>query len=146
MMSNKYEEKVEKREGEEERENNNVVKLEGGEGKKKRGRKKKSEKTEPEINKDQNKFYVDVTRDQEGKETLMSLLAQANRKDYGREITFRDLVFAALPKLSAKDIEKIQESTLSEMEKVERALAEYNKKNETSLSLGEFLVRKLGIS
>ena len=146
MMSNKYEEKVEKKEGEEGKENNNVVKLEGGEGKKKRGRKRKSEKVEPEINKDQNKFYVDVTKDHEGKEMLMSLLAQANKKDFGREITFRDLVFAALPKLSAKDVEKIQESTLSEMEKVERALAEYNKKNETSLSMGEFLVRKLGIS
>ncbi len=74
------------------------------------------------------------------------MLSQANQKDYGREITFKDLVFAALPKLTQKDIEKIQESTLTEMEKVQRALNDYNKKNETNLSLGEFLVRKLGIN
>lgn len=117
-----------------------------GEEKKKRGRRKKNEPVEQEINKDQNKYYVDVTKDSEGKELLLNLLAQANKKDFGREITFRDLVFAALPKLSPKDIEKIQESTLTEMEKVQRALNDYNKKNETNLSLGEFLVRKLGIN
>jgi len=32
------------------------------------------------------------------------------------------------------------------MEKVERALEEHNKKNETSLTLGEFLVKKLSIN
>lgn len=116
------------------------------EEKKKRGRRKKNEPVEQEINKDQNKYYVDLTKDSEGKELLLNLLAQANKKDFGREITFRDLVFAALPKLSPKDIEKIQESTLTEMEKVQRALNDYNKKNETNLSLGEFLVRKLGIN
>lgn len=146
MMTEKYGEKVEEEKGEGEKEKMNVVNIEKGEGKKRRGRKKKSEKADPEINREQSKYYVDVTKDQEGKEVLMSLLALANKKDFGREITFRDLVFAALPKLSPKDIEKLQENALSEMEKVERALAEYNKKNETSLTLGEFLVRKLGIS
>ncbi len=49
------------------------------------------------------------------------------------------------PKLTAKDLEKIQEGSLSEMERVQRFLDEHNQKNETKLTLGEFLVKKLNI-
>lgn len=115
-------------------------------GKKKRGRRRKDEVIENVIAKDQNKFFVDVSKETENKELISNMLSQANQKDFGREITFKDLVFAALPKLTQKDIEKLQESCLSEMEKVERALSEYNKKNDTNLTMGEFLVRKLGIN
>tara|TARA_Y100000768_G_scaffold388309_1_gene383466 strand:- start:1921 stop:2118 length:198 start_codon:yes stop_codon:yes gene_type:complete len=45
-----------------------------------------------------------------------------------------------------KDIDKIQERSLSDMEKVHRTLDEYNKKNNLSLSLEEYLVKKLGIN
>jgi len=51
-----------------------------------------------------------------------------------------------MERLSSKDVEKIQEGSLSEMEKVERALNEYNQKNGTTFSLGEFLVKKLNIN
>lgn len=116
------------------------------EAKKKRGRRRKDEVVETVIQKDQNKFFVDVTKETENKELISNLLLQANQKDFGREVTFKDLVLAALPKLTQKDIERLQENCLSEMEKVERALAEFNKKNETKLTMGEFLVRKLGIN
>ena len=76
----------------------------------------------------------------------MSLLEQANNKSYGREITFKDLSVYAVKKLNSKDIEKIQENSLSEMEKVERALDDYNSKNGESLSLGEYLVKQLKIN
>ena len=114
--------------------------------KKKRGRKRKDEKRELVNNKDQNKFFVDVSKETDNKELISKMLVQANQKDYGREITFKDLVLAALSKLTIKDIEKLQENCLSEMEKVQRALTEFNKKNESHLTLGEFLVRKLGIN
>lgn len=114
--------------------------------KKKRGRKRKDEVIDNEIKKDQNKFFVDVSKETENKELISNMLMQANQKDFGREITFKDLVLAALTKLSQKDIEKLQENCLSEMEKVERALSEYNKKNETKLTMGEFLVKRLGIN
>jgi hypothetical protein len=138
-------------EGEENNKGNGEKKLElvekNNEGaKKKRGRRRKDEVVENVIQKDQNKFFIDVSKETENKELISNMLMQANQKDYGREITFKDLVLAALPKLSQKDIEKLQENCLSEMEKVERALSEYNKKNETKLSMGEFLVRKLGIN
>lgn len=112
----------------------------------KRGRRKKGESIELTSNKDQNKYFIDVFKDPENKELVLNLLAQANNKEYGREIYFKDIVFAALPKLTTKDIEKLQELSLSEMEKVQRALDEFNKKNNQKLSLGEFLVKRLGIN
>jgi hypothetical protein len=113
---------------------------------KRKGRKKKEMNEEVNTNKEQNKFFIDVSKDSESKEMILNLLAQANSKSYGREIILKDLVLFSLPKLTTKDLEKIQENSLTEMEKVERALDEYNKKSETKLTLGEFLVKKLGIN
>ncbi len=113
---------------------------------KNKGRKKKEVSEEINSNKEQNKFFIDVSKDSESKEMILNLLAQANSKSYGKEIILKDLVLMALPKLTAKDIEKIQENSLTGMEKVERALDEYNKKSETKLTLEEFLVKKLGIN
>ena len=117
-----------------------------GEAKGKRGRKKKIRSDEDNNSREQNKFFIDVSKDQENKEMILNMLAQANEKVHGREIILKDLVLVALPKLSPKDIEKIQEGCLSEMEKVERALDDYNKKHEIKLTLGEFLVKRLGIN
>lgn len=113
---------------------------------KKRGRKKKELNEEINASKEQNKFFIDVSKDPESKEMILNLLAQMNSKSYGREIILKDLVLAALPKLTTKDLEKVQENSLTEMEKVERALDEYNKKSDVKLTLGEYLVKKLGIN
>ena len=113
---------------------------------KNKGRKRKEMSEEINSNKEQNKFFIDVSKDSESKEMILNLLAQANSKSYGKEIILKDLVLMALPKLTVKDIEKIQENSLTGMEKVERALDEYNKKSETKLTLEEFLVKKLGIN
>ena len=116
----------------------------GGE-KKKRGRKPKQAVRGYVINKEQTKFIVDLEGDEKMREKVFSLLEQANNKTYGREITFRDLAIHALSKMSEKDVEKIQEGSLSEMERVQKHLDEFNQKNNTNLGLGEFLVKKLGI-
>ena len=113
---------------------------------KKKGRKKKEISEEINSNKEQNKFFIDVSKDSESKEIILNLLTQANSKSHGKEIILKDLVLMSLPKLTVKDIEKIQENSLTGMEKVERALDEYNKKSETKLTLEEFLVKKLGIN
>ena len=112
----------------------------------KRGRKAKNQKKEFVINKDQTKFFVDLSHDKVELSLIFELLGKANQKDYGREITFKDLALFSVTKLTDKDLEKIQESTLSDMEKVERALIEFNKKNNSSLTLGEFLVNRLSIN
>jgi hypothetical protein len=113
---------------------------------KKRGRKPNKKKDAYKINNEQTKFYIDVTKDKSSQELIFELLRSANNKEHGREITFKDIVIPALSKLTAKDLEKLQEESLTEMQKVEKARIEYNKKNNTKLSLGEFLVKKLNIN
>lgn len=114
--------------------------------KKRRGRRPKTEKTVYQLNKDQTKFFVDLSKEKDSLKKVFELLEASNKKDYGREITFKDLSLFGIDKINSKDIEKIQDMSLSKMEKVERALNEYNQKNGTKLSLGEFLVKKLSIN
>ena len=109
--------------------------------KKKRGPKPKEKNEEIQESKEQNKFFIDVSKEVEGRDLIKNLLQQANSKHYGREVTLKDLVLAALLKLKAIDVEKIQESSLSDMEKVQRTCDDYNKKHNTSLNLGEYLIR-----
>lgn len=115
------------------------------EGEKKKGR-PKTNKGKVAFKREQSKFMVNLSKEKESLELVFDLLGRANEKDYGREITFKDLALFALSKLTNKDIEKIQEGSLDEMEKVQKALNEYNSKNGKSLSLGEFLVKKLNIN
>lgn len=113
---------------------------------KKRGRKSKNEKVVYELNRDQTKFFVDLSKERVPLEKVFDLLIKSNKKDYGREITFKDLALFGIDKIVDKDIDKIKDGSLSEMEKVKKALDEYNLKNKTSLSMGEFLVKKLSIN
>lgn len=129
--------KIKEKEGEKKKESG---------GAKKRGRKPKNYKEEYQLNKDQTKFFIDLTKDKENLEMVFSLLESANKKEYGKEVTFKDIALFGIAKITNKDLEKIQEGSLSEMEKVKRLLADYNKKNGTKLELGEFLVKKLSIS
>lgn len=122
---------------------------EGGE-KKKRGRVKKSVEDNKNVaetfeNVEKSKFFIDVSKEIETRDLIGKLLHEANNKNFGREIVLRDLIIASIPKLTSKDIERIQESALTDMEKIERLLIEHNEKNKTSLTLGEFLVKKLNV-
>lgn len=113
---------------------------------KKKGRRPKNQISEYVLNKEQSKFFVDLSNEKVELDLIFGILEKANQKDQGREITFKDLVLFSVTKITDKDLEKIQESTLSDMEKVERALIEYNKKNNLNLTLGEFLVKRLSIN
>lgn len=112
----------------------------------KRGRRPKNQIKEVSINQEQTKFFIDLSNEKESLDLIFGLLKKCNEKDYGRIILFKDLCLYAVTKLTDKDIEKIQEASLGEMEKVQRALDEHNKKAGQTLSLGEFLVKKLGIN
>lgn len=113
---------------------------------KKRGRKPKNTKTEFQINPDQTKFFVDLSKDKESLKRVIDLLIATNKKDYGKEITFKDLALFGIEKISSKDIEKIQEGSLSKRELLERAWEEFNKKNKQCLSFDDFLLKKVGIN
>ncbi len=114
--------------------------------KKKRGRKRKNENVLIEENKNRNKYFIDLTKDLESKELINNLIDQANKKDFGRKIDLRDLIIFALPKLNIKDLERIQENSLSPIDKLRRAHVDYNQKNQIQLSFNEFLIKKTGIS
>ena len=113
---------------------------------KKRGRKPKNQKKEVSLNQEQTKFFIDLSNDKDSLDLFFDLLRKSNEKDYGRAILFKDICLYAVSKLTDKDIDKIQELSLGEMEKVQRLLDDYNKKNGLSLALGEFLMKKLGIN
>lgn len=113
---------------------------------KKRGRKPKHTKNEFQTNPDQTKFFVDLSKDKESLKRVIDLLVATNKKDYGKEITFKDLALFGIDKISSKDIEKIQEGSLSKRELLERAWEEFNKKNKQSLSFDDFLLKKVGIN
>lgn len=113
--------------------------------KKKRGRRPKNESSVPMENKEQNRFVIDLTKDEKERELVLKTLREANNKTYGREINLKDIVLILLSKFSTKDIEKLKEASLTDLEKVKRLLDEQNNKNGTNLELGAFLVRKLNI-
>lgn len=118
----------------------------GNKEKKKRGRKKKGEEQEKKEIKDKNKFIIDVTKDSEDRDSIMNVLRQANDKNYGREILLKDIVMILLPKMTSKELEKLQENSLSDNEKIRKAHVEFNKKNNVELSFNEFLIKRLGIN
>ncbi len=120
----------------------NIIKEES----KKRGRKTKNQSKEVVINKEQTKFFVDLSNEKKILDLIFSFLVKCNQKSYGRIITFKDLCLYSLSRLTEKDISKVQEMSLTQMEKVQRALDDFNKKTDQKLELGEFLVKKLGIN
>jgi hypothetical protein len=113
---------------------------------KKRGRKKKTEIREKQNYKDQNKFIVDVTNEKESKENIIKVLEQVNDKSFGREINVKEILLILLPKLTSKEVERLQENSLSDKEKIQQAHIEYNQKNNSNLTFDEFLIKRLGIS
>jgi hypothetical protein len=119
------------------------IKNKEGIQKKKRGRKRIKEKV---TIKDQKKFFVDYSNEPKKHELVVKLITEVNKKDFGREVTFKDLVDFALNKVTDKDLEKIQEMTLGKMDKVQMLLEKHNLKHGTNLDLGEFLVKQLKIS
>lgn len=121
-----------------------MEKKEVGNGK--RGRKPKNENREYKVNTEQTKFFVDLSKDIEVLSHVHKILSEANTKEFGQEVIFKDIALYAIGKICKKDIEKIQENSLSEMEKVERSLIDYNLKNGTSLKLGEYLLKKLNLN
>jgi hypothetical protein len=110
-----------------------------------RGRKLNNSKNEYEANREQTKFFVDLSKERAELEKIFILLEKANKKDLGREITFKDLALFGISKITDKDLPELKESSLSKREKLERAWQEFNKKNRVSLSFEDFLLKKVGL-
>ena len=110
-----------------------------------RGRKLNNYKKEYEVNREQTKFFVDLSKERAELEKIFILLEKANKKDLGSEITFKDLALFGISKITDKDLPELKESSLSKKEKLGRAWQEFNKKNRVSLSFEDFLLKKVGL-
>ena len=113
---------------------------------KKKAKRSRIKAVEYKLNRDKTRFTVELGNEKKSLEVVFKLLEQTNKKDYGREIEFKDLAIWGINKLGQKDVEKIQEASMSEREKVERLFNEHNDKNGGDMTLGKFLVKKLNIS
>ena len=113
--------------------------------KKKAGRKPKNHKREYVLDKEQSKFFVDLSNEKDELDMIFSLLEKTNNKEFGREVTFKDLALFGLGKLTEKDLIKVQELTLSKREILERQVLEYNSKNGKDYSFEDYFIMKEGI-
>ncbi|MEI8346253.1 MAG: hypothetical protein WCG27_02215 [Pseudomonadota bacterium] len=92
------------------------------------------------------KITMDLGQSEWAQKKIEELLEQANQKSYGRRITVRDLVIHALGKVDPSDIQKLQEESMNDMQKIQRMVDEYNKQNSSSLDMGQFLKMKLNMN
>ncbi len=112
---------------------------EGGREKRKHKKREMEESTE-DCQNIKEKFFIDLSKDEKGKELVNNILAEVNSKKFGREIILKDLVLLALPKLTPKDFDTIRANSLSDYEKMEKECFEYNHKNGTNCELGYYFV------
>ena len=89
------------------------------------------------------RFVIDKSRTPQIHATVTKVLEDANTKELGREVTFADLTGHALAKLTASDLDELKAKSLSDMDKIQLELKKYNDDNNSSLSLGQFLVKRL---
>jgi hypothetical protein len=116
-------------------------------GKKKRGRRPKGVVKKRYVSdRSKNKFVMDLSKDLINQSKVHELLDQLNDKDFGDDISFKELGIFAINKVTSKDVEKIQETSLTHEQKLKRFWRESNEKSNTKLSYEEFLVKKLNIN
>ena len=113
---------------------------------KKKSRKSKNDKDGFKINKEQTRFIVDLGSDVENLGKIFEQLEKANNKEYGRKISFKDLAVYGITKIKLRDIEKIQESSMTKMEKVERVFNAYKSRIGEGVTLEKLGAKKLNIA
>ena len=91
------------------------------------------------------RFVIDGSRTPKVHALAVKLLTAANKKEQGREVTFEKLAALALSKVNNSDLERLQRESLTDMDKVNLKLKEYNRRHKTNLTLGQFLVKELNI-
>ena len=106
---------------------------------------RKRKKTAPTAYGNRQRLVIDRNRTPQTHATAIKLLIAANRKERGRPVTFDHLAALALSKVTAADIERLKNESLSDMDRVSLKLSEYNRRHKTNLTLGQFLVQELKI-
>ena len=95
------------------------------------------------TSKPRKRFVIDEKRTPQIHAMVTKVLEEANTKELGREITFADLTGHALAKLNPNDLDELKTKSLTDMDKIQLELKKYNDDNNSNLSLGQFLVKRL---
>lgn len=113
---------------------------------KKRGRRPKNCPVVVEVDSQQKRFFVDLSCDEAQRLRVIELLQEANRKDQGREISFRDIALFGVSMITDSDIPKIQELCLSKREKLQRLVDAHNLKHNTALSFEDYFLMRAEVN
>ena len=77
-------------------------------------------------------------------EKINELLSRINDKKRGREITLHDVIGDCVANYTSRDIERLQEASLSPMDRVRGKFERDMAKSGSKLSFEEYLAKKVG--
>ncbi len=83
---------------------------------------------------------VDVRGDEKNQERIISLLREANRKSYGREIDFNRLALFALEKLDEDDLHELKARSVTPQEKLRKYHKDYMQTHGVDISFEDYLL------
>jgi hypothetical protein len=93
------------------------------------------------------KYQIDLrNRDDTDKILVENLLIKANNKEIGEEVTATDLFIFSLSKIQETDFKKIHDNSLTDWDRINIEHKKSNKKHKESLSLQEYLVKRLKLN
>ena len=78
-------------------------------------------------------------------EKINNFLKLANHKKYGKKITLHEIISDCVENYGPKDIGRLQESSMSPMDRVKIRFDRDMEKSESKLSFEEYLAKKLGV-
>ena len=78
-------------------------------------------------------------------EKIDGFLKLANQKKYGKSITLHEVIADCVENYERKDMARLQDSTLSPMDRVKIRFDRDMEKSESKLSFEEYLAKKLGV-
>lgn len=117
--------------------------MESEAGVEKKSNNKRSKEMASENKGQKFKLAVDFKDDETLFQQFQEWLEKANQKKYGRKIEAVDVLRQMMQKMNDADLQQIQESTYSKMDKVYLAHEDYNAKHGMNFTLEEYLIKEL---
>ena len=76
-------------------------------------------------------------------EKLVQFASDCNKKDFGKKITFSDIMAFALLKLNESDIKKIQDQSMSKMDQLKKKFKDSAAGSESKEDFAEWVLANL---
>ena len=78
-------------------------------------------------------------------EKINSFLKLANQKKYGKSITLHEVIADCVESYGPREVARLQDSTLSSMDRVKIRFDRDMEKSESKISFEEYLAKKVGV-